>query len=319
MVIGLVTIAVGVGTATHAHAEPTAAEIESQLDEQWRVIEPIIEEYNKVVEDLKKLRAQADALQTQLQPLSEQVDAVMGNVQQIAISAYKGGRMGALNALLSAHSPTEMADQLTRLEALARNQRRQVSGVAETRDKYADEKKALDETIAKQAKHEEELAAKKKDIEAKIAELEKLQRRLYGGGGGTGGNGTLGPCPGATPPNAQALAAVQRACAQMGKPYVFAAEGPNAFDCSGLTKYAWLAGGHTLTHQSVSQLKETRRITKDELLPGDLIFFYSTTAPSHVGIYVGGGLMVHASRAGVPVRQKDVSKDGSITAYGRVW
>jgi cell wall-associated NlpC family hydrolase len=212
-----------------------------------------------------------------------------------------------------------MADQLTRLEALARNQRRQVSGVAETREKYADEKKALDETIAKEAKHEQELAAKKKEIEAKIAELEAMQRRLYGGGGGPGGSGRLGPCPAATPPNAQALAAVQRACAQMGKPYVFATEGPNTFDCSGLTKYAWLAGGHTLTHQTVSQLRETRRVTKDELLPGDLIFFYSTTAPSHVGIYVGDGLMVHASRSGVPVKQKDVSNDNSITAYGRVW
>src|SRR5688572_32561777 len=118
MVIGLVTIAVGVGTATHAYAEPTAAELESQIDEQWRVLEPVIEEYNGVVEDLKKLRAQAEALQSQLQPLSAQVDAVMGQVRQIAISAYKGGRMGAINALLSAGSPTEMADQLTRLEAL---------------------------------------------------------------------------------------------------------------------------------------------------------------------------------------------------------
>jgi len=320
MVIGLVTIAVGVGTATHAYAEPTAAEIEAQLDEQFRAIEPIIEEYNGVVEDLKKLQAQADALQKQLQPLAEQVDAVMGNVKQIAVSAYKGGRMGAINALLSAGSPTEMADQLTRLEALARNQRRQVSGVAATRDKYADEKKALDETIAKQSAHEAELAAKKKDIEAKIADLQKLQRRLYGGGGGTGGTGaTTGPCPGSTPPNAQALAAVKRACDQRGKPYVYATEGPNTFDCSGLTKYAWLAGGHTLTHQSVSQLNETKKITKEELQPGDLIFFYSATSPSHVGLYVGDGLMVHASRAGIPVGMKNVSSDKNITAYRRVW
>jgi len=318
MVVGLVTIAVGLGTATHAYAEPTAAELEAQMDQQWRALEPIIEEYNGVVEDLKQLRIKADALQAQLQPLSQQVDAVMGNVHQIAVSAYKGGRMSALNALLGSHSPTEMADQLTRLEAVARNQRRQVSGVAETRDKYADEKKALDELIAKQAAHEAELAAKKKDIEAKIAELQKLQRQVYGGGGGVGGNLKPADCPGPAAPNAAAMTAVRTACAQIGKPYVYAAEGPNSFDCSGLTKYAWKAAGKTLTHQSVSQLKETTRIGKAELQPGDLIFFYSATSPSHVGLYVGNGWMVHASRAGVPVKMKDVRNDSSISGYGRV-
>lgn len=318
MVIGLVTIAVGLGTATHAYAEPTAAELEAQMDQQWRALEPIIEEYNGVVEDLKQLRAKADALQAQLQPLSEQVDAVMGNVRQIAVSAYKGGRMGAINALLGSQSPTEMADQLTRLEAVARNQRKQVSGVAETRDKYADEKKALDELIAKQAAHEAELASRKKEIEAKIADLQKLQRQVYGGGGGVGGNLKPADCPGPPAPNAAAMTAVRTACAQIGKPYVYAAEGPNSFDCSGLTKYAWKAAGKTLTHQSVSQLKETTRISKAELQPGDLIFFYSVTSPSHVGLYVGNGWMVHASRAGVPVKMKDVRNDSSISGYGRV-
>ena len=318
MTIGLVTLAVGLGTATHAHAEPTAAELEAQMDQQWRVLEPIIEEYNGVVEDLKQLRAKADALQTQLQPLSQQVDAVMGNVRQIAVSAYKGGRMSALNALLGSHSSTEMADQLARLEAVARNQRRQVSGVAETRDKYADEKKALDELIAKQAAHEAELAAKKKDIEAKIADLQKLQRQAYGGGGGVGGDLKPADCPGPPAPNAAAMTAVRTACAQIGKPYVWGAVGPNSFDCSGLTQFAWKAAGKSLTHYTVAQLKETTRISKSELQPGDLIFFYSATNPSHMGLYVGNGWMVHASRAGVPVKMKDVRNDSSITGYGRV-
>jgi cell wall-associated NlpC family hydrolase len=319
MVIGLVTIAVGVGTATHANAEPTAAEIEAQLDAQWRTIEPIIEEYNGVVVNLKELRAKAQALETQLQPLSAQVDAVMGSVQQIAVTAYKGGRMGALNALLSSGSPTEAVNQLSRMEAVARKQRREISGAAETRNKYADEKRALDELIATQAAHEAELAAKKKDIETKIAELQQLQRRLFGGGGGTGGNGSdNGSCPSVSMPTAGAATAVRVACAQIGKPYVYNTEGPNTFDCSGLTRYAWLAAGKSLTHQSVAQLKQTTRITKDQLQPGDLIFFYSTSTPSHVGLYVGNGIMVHASRAGVPVRTKNVSKDSSITGYGRV-
>jgi cell wall-associated NlpC family hydrolase len=243
----------------------------------------------------------------------------MGNVAQIAISAYKGGRMGALNALLSSKSPTEMADQLGRMEAIARKQRRQVSGAAETVDKYANEKKALDELIAKQSAHQQELATKKKDIEKKIADLQKLQQKQFGGGGGTGGNGSAGgPCPAAAAPTAAAATAVRVACEQKGKRYVYATEGPNTFDCSGLMTYAWRAAGKTLTHQSGAQFRETARISKDQLQPGDLIFFYSSSNPSHVGMYIGNGMMIHASRAGVPIGLKNVSKDSSITGYGRV-
>jgi cell wall-associated NlpC family hydrolase len=313
VVIGLITFAVGVGTATHAYAVPSPEEIEAQIDAQWRVLEPIIEEYNGVNEQLKMNRAKADALQAQLQPLSQQVDAAMGSVKTIAISAYKNGRMGALNALLSSGSPTQMADTLSRMEMLARNQRAQVSGVAETVDKFGKDKKALDELIAQQAARETELAAKKKDIEAKIAEMQKIRQTAYGGGGGTG-NLKPAACP-TDIPSEPAATAVRTACAQIGKPYVFGAEGPNSFDCSGLMLYSWQKAGKSLRRTAADQYAGTSRVTKAQLQPGDLIFSYSPI--SHVGMYVGGGWMVHASRAGVPVKMKNVSNDGSIVGYGR--
>jgi cell wall-associated NlpC family hydrolase len=314
MVIGLMSVAVGVGTATHAYAAPSAAELEAQIEAQWRVLEPIIEEYNGVAAELKASRAKGAALQAQMQPLSAQVDAAMGQVKSIAVSAYKNGRFGALNALLASGSPTEMADQLSRLDVLARNQRSQVSGVAETVDKYAAEKKALDELIAKQAAHEAELAAKKKDIEAKIGEMEKLQRQLFGGGGGTGQAGAK-ECTSANASGAAATA-VSAACGQLGKRYQYGAEGPDAFDCSGLTLYAWQKAGKSLPRTAAQQYSATTRISKDQLQPGDLIFFYSPI--SHMGMYVGNGWMAHASRAGVPLGMKNVSNDKSIVGYGRV-
>jgi cell wall-associated NlpC family hydrolase len=311
------TMAVGVGTATHAYAVPTPAEIEAQLDEQFRLIEPVIEEYNKINSELAANRAKADALQNQLAPMAAQVDEAMLSVKSIAVTAYKNGRMGALNAVLGAESANDTAQTLSQLELLARNQRNQVAGVADTVDKYRNDKRALDEIIAQQTAKEAELAAKKKDIEKKIADLEKLQRQLLGGGGGTGGSGAnTGSCPGIDGSGGGATAA-RTACAQLGKMYLFGAEGPDRFDCSGLTLYSWKAAGKSLPRTSGDQWRGLNRISKDQLQAGDLIFFYSSSNPSHVGIYIGDGIMVHASRAGVPVKTKNVSNDSSIVGYAR--
>lgn len=316
-VIGFMTMAVGVGTATHAYAVPTPAEIEAQLDEQFRLIEPIIEEYNKVNSELAANRAKADALQTQLAPMAAQVDEAMLSVKSIAVTAYKNGRMGALNAVLGAESANDTAQTLSQLELLARNQRSQVAGVADTVDKYRNDKRALDEIIAQQAAKEAELATKKKDIEKKIADLEKLQRQLLGGGGGTGGSSAVtGSCPAITVGGAAATA-LRTACAQLGKMYLFGAAGPDRFDCSGLTSYAWKAAGRSIPRTSGDQWRGLNRISKDQLQQGDLIFFYSSSNPSHVGMYAGEGQMVHSSRAGVPVKMKNVSNDSSIVGYAR--
>ncbi|SDS12084.1 C40 family peptidase [Microlunatus soli] len=89
--------------------------------------------------------------------------------------------------------------------------------------------------------------------------------------------------------------------AQIGKPYVFSATGPNAYDCSGLTLAAWKSVGVQLSRTSQSQINDGTRVSKSDLQPGDLVFFYSSTAPSHVGIYVGNGSIIHAPRPGKSV------------------
>jgi cell wall-associated NlpC family hydrolase len=89
-------------------------------------------------------------------------------------------------------------------------------------------------------------------------------------------------------------------------PYKFAAESPGvAFDCSGLTKYAWAQAGVYLPHQSASQYASTPHVSKDQVQPGDLIFYYSPIG--HVGIYIGGGSMIHAPRTGDVVKVSNVN------------
>ena len=109
----------------------------------------------------------------------------------------------------------------------------------------------------------------------------------------------IGSCPAVYIGGAAGIA-VKTACAQIGKPYVWGADGPDSFDCSGLTQYAWKAAGVYLTHYTGAQWNEGTPVSKADLRPGDLVFFYSDL--HHVGMYVGNGLMVHASRSGVPVK-----------------
>jgi cell wall-associated NlpC family hydrolase len=93
---------------------------------------------------------------------------------------------------------------------------------------------------------------------------------------------------------------VKRALAQVGDDYASGAEGPNAFDCSGLVVYAWRGVGIELTHYSRAQYNETERISLKEARPGDLAFYFENGA-HHVAIYIGDGKVVHASDYGIGV------------------
>jgi cell wall-associated NlpC family hydrolase len=141
-----------------------------------------------------------------------------------------------------------------------------------------------------------------------------------GGGGGSGGTSTPAAAPAPPPPsNVPAVSglagiAVQAAYSQLGKPYRYATAGPDSYDCSGLTHYAWGQAGVYLPRNSRAQAAATPRVPPAAAQPGDLIFYYSPI--SHVGIYAGGGQLVHAPNSGTVVKVAGVSW-GKVTAVGR--
>jgi cell wall-associated NlpC family hydrolase len=116
--------------------------------------------------------------------------------------------------------------------------------------------------------------------------------------------------------------AIDAAMSKLGAPYVWAAAGPNAFDCSGLTMWAWAHGGKSLSHYTGSQWAASTHISAGEAQPGDLVFFWGPGDggdPGHVGLYLGGGMMVHAPHTGSFVKTESVSYwPGARVAYGRV-
>jgi cell wall-associated NlpC family hydrolase len=98
------------------------------------------------------------------------------------------------------------------------------------------------------------------------------------------------------PASGRAQVAVDFALAQLGEPYSYGAEGPDSWDCSGLTMKAWAQAGVSLPRSSSAQIGVGTRVSKSQLQPGDLVFFYSPI--SHVGIYLGNGQVVHATHPG---------------------
>jgi cell wall-associated NlpC family hydrolase len=139
--------------------------------------------------------------------------------------------------------------------------------------------------------------------------------RGSGGNAGTGSS-NAGVTPVDIPPvSGKAGAAVASAAGQIGVPYRFAAESPGvAFDCSGLTKYAWGNAGVYLPHQSGAQFGSVPHVPKDQAQPGDLVFYYAPIG--HVGIYIGGGQMIHAPATGKTVEVTTV-RWNKVVGVGR--
>ncbi|MEV0278159.1 NlpC/P60 family protein [Streptomyces sp. NPDC050610] len=163
-----------------------------------------------------------------------------------------------------------------------------------------------------------EAAAKKKAEELakrqaeRQAEKRQAEKAAQGGGSGKGqggsetghkGGGTDSGAPSGAH-SAKADKAIAFARAQMGKPYVWGATGPNSYDCSGLTQAAWKAAGVDLPRTTWDQVKTGERVATDDLQPGDLVFFYDDI--SHVGMYIGDGKMIHAPKPGASVRVESI-------------
>jgi hypothetical protein len=294
-------------------AIPAPGEVEKQIAKIWSEAEPEIEKYNKVHEDYKKNKAKQAALEKKIDPLQRQLDLSQIRIGAISAQVYKGGQANAFNAVLTSGSPEQLADQLTILDQLARAQQKQLSGVSDLKAKYDTQRAPIDSLVATLAAQDKELSAKKTAIEKQLAKLQDLRRQAYGTSGQTG---NLRPwtCPAEYLPT-PGYKAAKFACNQAGDPYVWAAEGPNSYDCSGLTLVAWRQVGVSMPHNAATQRASMPYVKRADLQIGDLVFYYSGV--SHVAIYVGNGKVMHAPSAGDVVRMADMDAAGPIHSFGR--
>jgi cell wall-associated NlpC family hydrolase len=279
-------------------------------------LEVVAEQVNDAQETLDQQRAAAEAAQKTVTDTQAQLSALDDQMRRIARSAFTGENLSRFNALMNSGSADEFLSQVTTLDAIAGHTDevlRQVSAAAGAADQARAEAEAAaataEQTLA-------DTSARKADLTTRIADYQEQfdalsaaqQKEVVEEHSGP----VLEPPATVTAPSGAAQIAVDTALAQLGDPYVWAAVGPDAFDCSGLTRYAYAAAGVALPHSSRSQATMGTPVDRADLQPGDLVFFYSPV--SHVGMYIGNGQMVHASTAGQPVIVSTVDMKGYVGA-----
>lgn len=293
--------------AVPAQAEPSVGDIQKKITKASAQLEQVVESYNKTNEDLKKTRATTAALQTRMQPLADQLAATSADVAKLAAVAYKSGQPTAANALLTGDTSGSLVERLATLDRLARQRKEKVSAFTRTAEQYQAQKKQLDATQARQAAQAKQLALRKKKIEADLKKLYEMRRQAYGRATASSGGGYTGSVPSVS---GKAGSAVSYAYGAIGKPYVWGAEGPGGYDCSGLTLAAWRTAGKSLPHNAAMQWNAVTKISRSQLRPGDLVFY---SGLGHVGLYVGSNKIIHAPTFGENVKLASVDV---MTPYG---
>ncbi|MFD7897800.1 NlpC/P60 family protein [Streptomyces sp. NPDC059743] len=316
----------GAATATAsgapAHAEPrlTPAQVKAEVEGLYEQAEAATERYNGAKEKAAEARASLTELRDEATRRTDRLNASRNALGSIATAQYRTGGLDPAVQLALSSRPDDFLERAGLAERAGARQATMVAGIRKELAAIAQLRSRADDRLEELGARQSELARHKSAIKGKLDSAQRLldrlapaQRALYGENGRDGRDGRDGENsqnglygPGETArsrvraPGSRAAAAVAFAYGALGKPYVWGATGPGSFDCSGLTQAAWRAAGVSLPRTTYTQINAGQRVTRDRLAPGDLVFFFSGV--SHVGIYVGGGQMIHAPRPGSAVR-----------------
>lgn len=261
-------------------------------------------------------------------------------VNKVAAAQYMGGRIAGMDAMLTASSPQGLIDQLSVQRVMASEMSAQMKNFRETGQKAALAEQASAKSAADAKTAAEQAAAVRAELQSKQSQLQvqiavvKSQYEVLTPHqreelaamppappvpapaplppGGDPAIIAAPPVPGAIPPGDLAPPSgghsgtvIQAALSRIGSPYSWGGSGPNAFDCSGLVMWAFQQAGVSLPHSSQALARGGQPVSPDQMQPGDVVNYYSDA--SHTGIYIGDGMMVHASTYGTPVRVAPVN------------
>ena len=251
------------------------------------------------------------SVQSQASAQSASVDAMKKTIGAIASEQYKsGGISDSLNLLFSAN-PTLYLSSAGALEIINRQKTESLKKFSTASQRLTATSMTVSDKLslvkAAQARYASQLAnanAKLKEAEALLEQLTKEERdrlnKILNESEDSDQQRSLNEASKYSAVSGKAGVAIKFALNQIGDKYVFGAAGMVYWDCSGLTMRAFQAAGISLPHSARAQSRMGKSVTKGALMPGDLMFFGSPV--SHVGIYMGGGKMVHAPRPGSRVK-----------------
>ncbi|MGH8792961.1 MAG: NlpC/P60 family protein [Stackebrandtia sp.] len=293
-------------SASPAAADPDdgVSDIEEQIEDEAFDLEETIEEYNAVKEDLDDLEGEIEDLEETLAPYEEELDALYDKSEGITVAAYQQQGLDSTVAVLDAGSPDVFAAKMSALDGISAGDAEVISEINDVKSDYDEDLEVLEDLKADADELADDLSGKKETIETAIERLQDDRREAYRDERGDGDAYIPDYVPG------DRGVVVQHAMDQLNDPYVWAADGPDGYDCSGLMKDAYAQLGIGLSHNAARQYEETTRIDRDQLQPGDLVFYNSL---QHVAMYIGDDYVIHAPTFGDVVKIQTV--DAAATPY----
>jgi cell wall-associated NlpC family hydrolase len=305
--------------AADADPKPTLADAKKQVAALEHQAEVAGESANDLRSQITASQARVNALKAGIAKQQGQVDAVKRQIGSLAVAGYQTSGISTTAQLLLSNNPDQFLSQASTAQAFAGQQnsalRRYQIAQGKLTDLQASEQTELSALQAVQAKQDgfkkqlqtnldnaqkvldklSEADRKRIEEENKQAAEDARKERATRDSERTSDDKDLPNIPA----SGRGAIAINAALSQLGDPYVWGADGPSSYDCSGLTMYAWAKAGVSLSHSSKAQAGEGRRVSRSELAPGDLVFYYSPI--SHVALYLGNGRIVHAPRPGKSV------------------
>ncbi|WP_245641778.1 C40 family peptidase [Nonomuraea candida] len=301
--VAALLIAFPVGSAS-ADPKPSLQDLAKQVEKMHTEIETLTEQYNGQREKLKTAKKASDAAQKTLAASEADLEAKRAKAALLAQNAYMTGGLSRMLAFTASGDPGTFLDRAATTYVLEQQQGEELNQVTKAREAAERARAGAKARIEEVQELVDELDAKRDKITKLVTRVESsLFRRALGEAGRPGTRATRVNLP--IPGSGKAAEAARWALTQQLKPYVWGADGPGSYDCSGLVMAAYQRVGISLPHYTGSQWTAGRHIDRSELRPGDLVFFYNDL--HHVGIYLGGGMMVHAPQTGDVVRIASIS------------
>ena len=317
-------------------AAPSASDLEgakARLMELERDFQLVVERYNLVSEELASLQARIGLAEIAVGRVEDRMRTRRAAAIELATELYKNGRALEIEGILSARSLADLEKRVTYLQTSGAAHAQVFERLEVDRTELDKKIEQLDRDRAHAVAAQRQIDRLRIDIEAKVAEqrdeIDELRaaiaaaerreaeaaRRAAAAAAASAARSSSAisaPARPAPAPNARAQVAVDAALSQLGKPYRWGAAGPDSYDCSGLTMWAWGRAGVALPHNSGAQYAGTARVDRSDLQPGDLLFF--GTPIHHVGMYIGNGQMVEAPYTGSEVRVNSIARSDYVGA-----
>ncbi|MER5888366.1 C40 family peptidase [Streptomyces sp. NPDC001941] len=315
VVCALTLLASPAGSAFAAPVPPappkkSLEEVRKEIDTLYRQAGAATDAYNLAEDQAEKQSAEIVRLAKVIAAGQTRIEDLKKRAGATARAQYRGGGLPPEAQLVLTDDPQLFLDGALRVQEAQKATKDllgQLNGTQADLKVYAADASAqwkkLEANRVKKEKAKKEVetrisAAEKLEAELEAEERERLlaleQQEQYRAQSAWLDSGAMKDVKGSA--SEQGVRAVKFATAQIGKPYVWGAEGPGSYDCSGLTSQAWLAAGHGIPRTSQEQSRLLPAVEIKDMRPGDLIIYFADA--SHVGMYIGDGAIVHAPRPG---------------------